>query len=293
MSAPPSRPLAGIALMLGFATMASLLDAITKGLTASYTVPTLLWLRFLGQTGSLLLLLPWIGWSGLAATSAPAVQLGRGVALTVSAGAFVFALSYLPFATAKVLSFTSPLLVTLLSLPLLGERVGWRRAVAVAVGFLGVVAVIRPGFGIDGATALDWAMALPLLSAGAYACYQLLTRRVAQRDGPVASLFYVSVVGLVASSLLVPFHFVSVPPWLVAFLLVHGALVGVGHFLQIRALALAPASLLAPFGYASLLWAVLIGATVFGEAIGVFTILGALTIAGSGLYLFRSAASGK
>jgi drug/metabolite transporter (DMT)-like permease len=79
----------------------------------------------------------------------------------------------------------------------------------------------------------------------------------------------------------------------VAFLLVPGALVGVGHFLQIRALALAPASLLAPFGYASLLWAVLIGATVFGEAIGVFTILGALTIAGSGLSLFRSAASGK
>lgn len=290
MSAP-HRPLAGIALMLGFATMASLLDAVTKGLTASYPVPMLLWLRFLGQTGSLLLLLPWIGWAGLLATSAPRVQLGRGVALTVSARAFVFALSYLPFATAKVLSFTSPLLVTLLSLPLLGERVGWRRALAVAVGFLGVVAVIRPGFG-EG-TALEWAMALPLLSAAAYACYQLLTRRVAQRDGPVASLFYVSVVGLVASSVLVPFHFVAVPPWLVAFLLVHGALVGVGHFLQIRALALAPASLLAPFGYASLLWAVLIGATVFGEAIGVFTLLGALTIAGSGLYLFRSATSGR
>jgi drug/metabolite transporter (DMT)-like permease len=274
--------------MLGFATMASLLDAITKGLTASYPVPVLLWLRFLGQTGSLLLLLPWLGWRGLVATSAPGVQLGRGVALTLSAGSFVFALSYLPFATSKVLSFTSPLLVVLLSLPLLGERVGWRRAAAVGVGFAGVVAVMRPG-----AAGLDWAMALPLLSALAYACYQLLTRHIAQRDGAVTSLFYVSAVGLVASSVLVPFHWVAVPPWLVGFLLVHGALVGVGHFLQIRALALAPASLLAPFGYASLLWAVAIGAVVFGEAIGPFTILGALAIAGSGLYLFRSAASGR
>jgi drug/metabolite transporter (DMT)-like permease len=274
--------------MLGFATMASLLDAVTKGLTASYPVPVLLWLRFVGQTGALLLLLPWLGWRGLVATTAPRIQLARGLALTLSAGSFVFALSYLPFATAKVLSFTSPLLVTLLSLPLLGERVGWRRAIAVGVGFLGVVAVIRPGFA---ATELEWAMMLPLLSAAAYACYQLLTRRIAQHDAPVASLFHVSAVGLVAASLLVPFYWVPVPPWLVALLLVHGALVGAGHFLQIRALALAPASLLAPFGYASLLWAVLIGAVVFGETIGAFTVLGALVIAGSGLYLFRAAAA--
>jgi drug/metabolite transporter (DMT)-like permease len=279
--------------MLGFATMASLLDAITKGLTATYPVPVLLWLRFLGQTGSLLLLLPWLGWRGLVVTSAPRVQLGRGVALAISAGSFVFALSYLPFATAKVLSFTSPLLVTLLSLPLLGERVGWRRAVAVLAGFLGVVVVIRPGVGAPDVAGLDWAMLLPLLSALAYACYQLLTRHIAQRDGAVTSLFYVSVVGLAGASVLVPFHWAAVPPWLVAFLLVHGALVGAGHFLQIRALALAPASLLAPFGYASLLWAVLIGALVFGEAIGPFTLLGALAIAGSGLYLFRSAAAGR
>lgn len=290
---PPSRPLLGIALMLGFATMASLLDAVTKGLTATYPVPVLLWLRFLGQTGSLLLLLPWLGWSGLVATTAPRIQLARGLALTLSAGSFVFALSYLPFATAKVLSFTSPLLVTLLSLPLLGERVGWRRAIAVAVGFLGVVAVIRPGFGADGLSTLEWAMTLPLLSAAAYAGYQLLTRRIAQHDSAVASLFHVSAVGLIAASLLVPFYWVPVPPWLVVGLLVHGALVGVGHFLQIRALALAPASLLAPFGYASLLWAVLIGALVFNEAITAFTLLGAAVIAGSGLYLFRSATTAR
>lgn len=279
------RPMLGIALMLAFATMASSADAITKAFTETYPVPLLLWIRFLGQTLSLLLLVPWVGWRGLVACRRPAAQVARGVMLTASASFFVFALSQLPFSTAKVLAFTSPLLVALLSLPLLGERVGAARAVAIAAGFAGVVVIIRPDQG-----SIEWAMLLPLGTAASYALYQLMTRQVASHDGPIASLFYVSAVGLAATSLALPFFWVPVRADHLAFLLVHGAAIGFGHFLQIRALSMAAPSLLAPFGYTSLLWAMVFGYFVFDETMDWGIVVGGTAIAGCGIYLFRSAA---
>ncbi len=278
------RPMLGIALMLAFATMASSADAITKAFTELYPVPLLLWIRFLGQTAGLLLLLPWVGWRGLVACQRPSAQIARGVMLTASASFFVFALSQLPFSTAKVLAFTSPLLVAALSLPLLGERVGLARVAAIAVGFAGVVVIIRPDQG-----SVEWAMLLPLCTAASYALYQLMTRMVASHDGPVASLFYVSAVGLVLTSCALPFFWVPVRAEHVAFLLVHGAVVGFGHFLQIRALSMAAPSLLAPFGYTSLIWAIGFGYFLFGETMEGGILVGGAAIAGCGIYLFRSA----
>lgn len=280
------RPMLGIALMLAFTTLAATADAITKSFTEIYPVPQLLWIRFLGQTGALLLLVPWVGWRGLVVSHRPSAQLARGMLLTTSAALFVFALSMLPFSTAKVLAFTSPLLVALLSLPLLGERVGWARAAAIAVGFAGVVVIIRPDHG-----SMEWAMLLPLGTATTYALYQLMTRQIATHDGPLPSLFYVSIVGLGMTSLAVPFFWTSVSPGHLAFLLVHGAAVGFGHFLQIRALSMASASLLAPFGYASLIWAVTFGYLAFGEIMDWGIIVGGTAIAGCGIYLFRGASA--
>ncbi len=283
-SARVDRPLLGIGLMLVFATMASWLDAVAKHFTASYPVVELIWIRYATQTGLLLMALPWFGWRRLMITRAPALQVGRGAALFVSATLFVAALSLLPFATAKVLGFTSPLIVTAISAPLLGERVGLRRWLLVALGFAGVLLIARPGV-----VALDWAMLLPLCTATSYAFYQLGTRRAADVDSSLVSLFWMALVGFVLASILVPFVWTPPSPVHLAILIVHGALVGVGHFVLIRALACAPASLVAPFGYASLLWAVPLGWLFFAEPPDAATLAGGALIALAGILIARAA----
>lgn len=270
--------------MLGFAFLAASLDAVTKAMTAHYPVPQLLWIRFLGQTLGVLALVPWVGATAVLRTSSPRIQFARGVLLFMSAALFVFALSHLPFATAKVLAFVAPILVVALSAPLLGERVGRGRTIAVAIGFVGVLVVARPG-----AAPLDWAMALPVASACTYALYQLLTRRVANSDPPYVSLFYISMVGLLLVSLAAPFVWRTLDPAHWPLLLLHGAAVGLGHFLQIRALAFAPPSLIAPFGYLSLLWAVGYGMIFFDEPFDPWTVVGGLIIAACGIHLVRGA----
>lgn len=278
------RPLLGIGLMLIFATMASWLDAVAKHFTASYPVVELIWIRYATQTGLLLLALPWFGWRRMIVTRAPMLQVARGAALFFSATLFVAALSLLPFATTKVLGYTSPLIVTAISAPLLGERVGLRGWLLVALGFAGVLLIARPGI-----VALDWAMLLPLCTAASYALYQIGTRRAADIDSSLVSLFWMALVGFALASVLVPF--VWTPPTLahLAILVAHGALVGLGHFVLIRSLACAPASLVAPFGYASLLWAVLIGWLVFAEPPDAATLAGGALIAVAGILIARAA----
>ena len=281
------RPLLGIALMLVFATMAAWLDTIAKWYTATYPVLEMIWIRYAVQTAALLLVMPWLGVRRVAGTQAPAIQVARGALLFVSASLFLYALSLLPFATAKVLNFTSPLLVAAISAPLLGERVGWRRWALVGLGFLGVLTVVRPGFGV-----LEWAMLLPLGTSTTYAFYQIATRRASAIDPALPCLFWTFAVGCALSSLTLPFVWVTPAPLDLAILVAHGLLVGLGHFVLIRALSCAPASLVAPFGYLSLLWAVLLGYLVFGESPDIFTLFGGVLIAVAGILLFRLAARG-
>jgi drug/metabolite transporter (DMT)-like permease len=121
----------------------------------------------------------------------------------------------------------------------------------------------------------------------------MLTRRAAGVDGALASLFYVSFIGAVATSLVGPFHWRPLEPLHAAILFVHGGIVGLGHFVMIRALTYAPASLLSPFGYVSLIWAVLLGHFVFAEPLGWNVLIGGLMIALAGMLIFRGAAPGQ
>jgi drug/metabolite transporter (DMT)-like permease len=276
------RPMLGIGLMLLFTSMASSLDAVARWFTQYYPVPELIWLRYTSQSLFMLGFLPFVGMHRLAHTQFPAIQAARGLALFASASLFVLAISILPFATAKVLGFTSPLIVTLLSVLLLGERIGARRWAFLLLGFLGVTAIVRPG-----ADGLTWALVLPLGTATSYACYQLMTRRVIASDSPLTTTFYTAIVGWIAASALVPFFWITPTPIHLAILTVHGVVVGVGHFMQIKALTYAPASVIAPFGYASLIWAVTYGTLVFGEPFDVMVIVGGVMIAIAGIMLFR------
>ena len=210
------------------------------------------------------------------------LQIFRSILIFGAGVTFWRALMFLPLADCVVIAFVSPLLVTALSVPLLGERVGIHRWGAVIFGLFGVMFVIRPGMRI-----VHWASILPLIAALFYANFQITTRILGRIDDALTSLFYTSVGGLILSSIAVLFVWVSpsLEQWLILVWL--GFLGVVGHYFMIKAFELAPVSLLAPFDYTALIWATLLGFVLFGDLPDAWTIMGAIIIISSGLYLIK------
>jgi drug/metabolite transporter (DMT)-like permease len=178
--------------------------------------------------------------------------------------------------------FLTPILITVLSIPLLGEKVGFRRLAGVLTGFTGAMIVVRPGF-----DALSAGMLFLLACSCTNALYQILTRQVRHYDSPATTLFYTALAGTAVLSVAAPMDWQ--PPDAAGWLLLIGIGVagGIGHLCLIRALQLAPAAAIAPFSYTGLVWASLFGFTVFAEVPDAWTLLGAFLIIGSGLYIFH------
>jgi len=270
--------------MLMAVTLGSSLDALAKWFTQHYPVSQIVCIRFGAQAAMLLALAPWIGHRAVLTTRAPRIHVARGVAMILASALFVTGLSVLPLATSVVLGQTAPLIAASIAVPLLGERVTPRQWLFVLLGFAGVIVVLRPAPEIFG-----WSVLLPLGSAAAFALYQVMTRRVAAIDPAVPSLFYPSLVGCALAASVAPFFWVWPTPLHAAVMLVHGALCGLSHFLIIRALTLSSVSLVAPFGYAGLIWAAALGVVVFDERIDLPTVAGATLIALAGILLAREA----
>jgi drug/metabolite transporter (DMT)-like permease len=246
-----------------------------------YTVPQLLWARNVFHMVAMLAFLPRMGLRRVVGANQPGLQVVRGVVILVAAIAFITALRYVPLADAYALSFLAPLLVVVLSIPILGERVDRRRWAAVGVGFIGVVVIVRPGLGVTHPAAL-----LVLVMALTFALYQVMTRMMAASESPVSLLFYPTLVGTLATSLVVPFFWVPVAPWHWPLLIMLGMVGAVGHGLLIRGLRLAPASLAAPFTYFQILFGTFYGYLVFDDLPDLPTVLGGMIIVASGLYVF-------
>ena len=192
---------------------------------------------------------------------------------------FVLAFWYLPLMETHAVAATSPLLVVALAVPMLGERVGLRRWLAVGAGFAGVLLIIRPGF-----HALDWPLLLPLLGALLWALYQILTRKCAQHDRPATTLLWTAAVGFAVLCLVGPWQWRSpdTSGWL---LLLGVALTGsLSHYALIRALDFAPAGAMQPYSYSLLVWAALLGWLIFGDMPDAITLVGAGLVVASGLY---------
>ena len=275
----------GILLMVTAMVFFTLLDAIAKHLVQSlppavavfgrYTVAFLLSLAIILRKGG----------PRLMATCHPWLQAFRGVLLMVSTILNFVAIMYLQLAQTAAIFFTIPLWVCALSVPILGERVGLRRWLAVAVGFCGVLLIMRPG-----TESFHWAMLLSLTASLCGAIYNIVTRKVGSRDRAETSLFYVGMVGAAAAA--VPLPFVWQTPQGVQWLLL--ALIGVagtiGHFMLIQAHRLAPASALAPFMYTQIVWMILVGYIFFGDVPDLWTLVGAAIVVASGLLLFAGEA---
>ena len=283
VSTPASQTLKAIGLMILALLLLSLMDTVGKVLSSRLPVQQVVWGRYFFQVALLLLLIPSHGMATLLRTQKLGTQVVRGVLLALATICLFTALQTIPLADAYTITFTAPFMVTLLSIPMLGERVGWRRWSAIFVGFIGVLVVIRPGF-----ASFQWVLLLPLVAAACFALYQVLTRQIGKlpSENPLAMLFYMALVGTVIQSVIVTAYWQPLDGWAWAGMVAMGALAAVGHLLMIQALALASAVTLAPFTYTPMVWAIVIGYLVFGDVPDRWMVLGAAIIIGSGLFVY-------
>ncbi len=259
------------------------LDAIAKELLANlgYSITQVVWARFFFHF-LMAAVLAALVWRRQVASRHLPWQLVRSALLLVTTILFNAGLKSEPLATATAIMFLSPIMITALSMPILGESVGMRRWMGVIAGFIGALIIIRPGTrGFDGGAI--YFLAAALVNAG----YQLLTRRIARLDDPHTTFFYTAVAGTVAASLVVPYDWRNPEPahWLM--FVGMGITGGMGHLFLIYAFERAPVSAVAPFAYSALVWASLAGYLFFGEVPDLWTVAGAILIATSGLYIFH------
>ena len=268
-----------LALMTVFVFAAQ--DGITKVLVRDHAPAQIIMVRFWAFAIFAIVFAAMRGGLGAAVRSkTPGLQIVRSVLLILQMMVFALGLRYLGLADAHALFAIYPLMATALAMPILGEHVGWRRLMAVGVGFLGALVIIRPGL-----TVFDPAGFIQLSAALGFAFYSLLTRKVSFRDSFATSILYLGIVGAIAATAIgLPFW--TTPDGDALLLLLILSTTGiVGHLLLIKALEYAPATLLQPFNYTSLVWASLIGFTVFGEIPDRWTIAGAMLIVGAGGYV--------
>lgn len=277
------RRLLGISMMLGAFLLFTGIDTSAKWLVLS-GMPSLE-VVFARYSIHLLIVLAWFVprfGPQVFKTSAPKLEIMRAVVLLGSTIFNFFAVAYLPLTVTGSILFASPILLCVLSIPLLGEQVGWRRWVAILVGFAGVLIIIQPG-----GSGFHWAMFLSLGAVTSYAFYNIFNRKLAGVDSPYTQQLYAA---LIATLCLLPFAFngwvwpSDTVGWIAFFAMgVFGAL---GHLLLTVAHRLAQASVLAPFVYPQIIYMSLASWLIFGQPPDIWIFVGAPIVIGSGLYIW-------
>ncbi|MDF1731259.1 MAG: DMT family transporter [Minwuia sp.] len=267
------------------------MGTLAKTLAAIYPIEQVIWARYFFHVLLIVLMFPRrIG--SLFKTKRLGLQITRSV-VVFAATAFGFtSLSIMPMAEVSAIGYVAPLMVTIMSFLILKERVGPRRLLAVGIGFVGVIAILRP----DQANFSLWSL-LPLAMATCYATFMVMTRLIRGAAPPINSLFYTAIVGAVVATIPLPFIWQNPEPlhWLMFAGM--GLIGGTGHFLMIKAFEQTEASMIAPFVYTELLWSIAAGAIFFSEIPGIGMLVGAAVIMASGLFILyreqRAAAEAK
>src|SRR5690606_21491845 len=253
-------------------------DAISKYLSGFYPIVLIVWARYVVHT--LLMAGIFLPQSGLRVlrTKRPGLQALRALCLLGTSLFFTTGLMFIPLAEATAVNFLAPLLVTALSVPLLGERVSRGQWAAVIVGFLGVLIIVHPGGEL-----FTPAVLLPLGSALCFSFYQVLTRRLSGVDSATTSNFFAGLFNTLIMSALVPFfwHLPSIGHGLM--MLALGGCGMAAHLFLTQAFRHAAPALLAPFGYGQIVFAGLLGLLVFGHMPDSIALVGIAVICVSGL----------
>lgn len=271
------HPLLGVLLILFSCLILASHDGLSKHLTQLYPVFLVIWARYLAQTVLMFTLFtPRMG-RRVFHTLRPRLQLCRGVSLVCVSMLFISGLGYIPLAEATAVIFLTPLLVTIAS-ALLGERVSYSQWMAVGCGLLGVLVIVRPGGAL-----FTPAILLPFGAAISFTVYQLITRRLSTTDHPVTSNFITSLVGSLVMSVLVIFNWQTPTLHDAAMMAALGAMAMSGHLLLTNAFRFASAATLAPFTYAQIIFAGMVGFFAFGHVPDLGAIAGMAIIIASGL----------
>ena len=267
-------------MMIGAMFMFTLMDAVAKVLTQEIGVWPTLWIRYLGQAVLVfLIVLP--RFVKIVKTSFPLLQLARSVFLMCATMCFFWGISNIGLAEATAIMDISPVLITLGAVLFLGERIGIRRVIGIIGALIGAMIVIRPGSDVFSVYAL-----FPLGAAICYSSYNIITRFVGAREDPWTSLFYTALFGAIVFSTIVPFNWQPLSMFTITLMAALSVMATLAQWLLIKALSLGEASLLAPIGYIALIFATLWGFLLFGDLPDEWTVIGALVIVASGIYVW-------
>ena len=266
--------------MVSAATLFAMKDGFAKYLGGIYPVMQLLWVQY---SLLLLIVLPTIvvrhGWRSLW-PSYIIPQIARGMMSMLAVGLFYIAITEIPLADATALIFISPVVVTALSPFLLHENVGIRRWLAVIVGFIGIIFIVQPGF-------QEFRLGtFASLGAGViWAFFQIITRSLAQQEIPLVTVLYTALIGAATMNILLPFYWVTPVLSDGVMLLLMAGFASVGQALLIYAFVAAPAVVVAPFVYVTIIVATATGYIAFGDLPGLMTWVGITVIIASGIYI--------
>ena len=271
----------GIGFALGAFTIFSCADAGVKWLSATHSIFQIIFMSTLFAFIPMAGLVMREGGIGALRPRHPWLVSLRAILLAIDMVFVFYAFTRLPLADAYTMLFTAPMLVTALSVPLLGEHIGWRRWSAVAVGFGGVLVVLRPGF-----AELNLGHIAALSSSSFFALSLIVARRIGNSETGSTLLVSMMVALLIVSGPILPSVYVSSGPTDLAMLAGLGLFMGLGHLGLIQALRLAPSAVVAPFHYSQIVWAVIFGFLLFDNRPTVWVVAGSTVIIASGLFIF-------
>ncbi len=271
--------LIAILLILAASLIFAVSDSVAKLVVGPLPAVELMWIRSIVV---MLVTLPAVLWRKgpvVLRAKQPLRQILRGACIFISSIAFLTGLIYLPLADASAINFIWPVLITIFSVIMLGEKVGIRRAGALIAGCIGMLIIIRPGSG-----AFQPAAVFPLIAAAVWAFASVLTRMMAAAESPETTLIWSAAIALLCSTLILPFVWVT-PTWReIGFGVFIGLSSAAAHSMIVFAFDRAPASALAPFSYMQLVWAALCSLLIFDVVPDRWVILGGAIIAASGIY---------
>ncbi len=273
----------GITLMVLTTFVFAVQDGLSRHLAAEYNVMMVVMIRYWFFAAFVIAIAKRHagGLRAVAKTSQPVLQTLRGLLLAAEICVMVIGFTILGLVESHAVFTCYPLLVAALSGPVLGESVGWRRWAAIGVGFVGVLIILQPGMNVFNPAAI-----IPLIAAAMFAVYGLLTRYVGRKDKTATSFFWTGITGAIAMTAAGIWFWepMAATDWIyMAILCVTGV---TGHWLLIRCYEVAEASAVQPFAYLQLVFASIIGISIFGEDVRTNVAIGAALIVAAGLFTF-------
>ena len=271
----------GITLMVITTFMFSSMDGVSRYLAEKNNVFTLVTMRYWFIAFVMMVTCLFIKnrISDILNTKQPYIQFSRGVILSLNNCLVVYTFTLLGLVETHAIIACYPLIVAGLSVPFLGERFGWRRWMAIFTGFIGVIIILRPNTNV-----ITEGSILAIVGAIMFAVYLILTRYVSRSDTAITSFFWTGIGGTVTMSLISLFIWDDILKEDYLWLFIMCVLSAGSHFMMVKTLQVAEASVVQPFSYLQLVFGSIIGVTIFSESIDLMIIVGALVVIGSGLF---------